>query len=144
MKYCHIIYKTLRTLHFLQILDFEKLFHWNTLLFWRRISQLKVILVQIAGCRTLSELFLHIDIKVPTISAFIRYKRIDIKMGPFLLLTVVSGARREVRSALWKSDNYLLSVEEYQTSGNPEFQRKIIFTGLLLCPFSKTVLFLFL
>lgn len=61
---------------------------------------MKVILFQIAGCGTLSELFSHIVREVPTVSAFIMYKGIDIKMGPFLLLAVVSGTRREVRSAL--------------------------------------------
>lgn len=68
---------------------------------------------------TLSELFSHIIREVPTISAFIRYKEIDIKIGPFLLLTVVSGTGRE--EMLCETDKYLLSVEEDQTSGNLEF-----------------------
>lgn len=61
---------------------------------------MKSILVQIAECGTLFELFPHIVAKVPTVSAFIKYKGIDIKMGQFLLLTVASGTRRKVRSAL--------------------------------------------
>lgn len=61
---------------------------------------MKVILFQIAGCGTLSELLSYIVREMPIISAFTRYQGIDIKMGPFLLLTVVSGTRREVRFAL--------------------------------------------
>lgn len=55
---------------------------------------MRVILFQI-GCVTLSELFSHIIREVPTISSFTRCKGIDIKIGPFLLLTVVSGTGRE-------------------------------------------------
>lgn len=48
----------------------------------------------------MSELLSYIVREMPTISAFTGYKGIDVKMGPFLLLTVVSGTRREVRFAL--------------------------------------------
>lgn len=75
---------------------------------------MKVISFQITGCGTLSELFSRLIREMP-VSAFIRYKVIDIKMGPFLQLIVVSVTRKEVRCTLRNSDKYLLSGEEDQT-----------------------------
>lgn len=72
------------------------------------------------------------------VSSFSSYKVTDIETGPLLLLLLVSGTRREVRCALWSWQVFAVSRGR---PDNLQLQIKIIFTGVLLCPFPKTLWF---